>query len=334
MTQDTFKALVLTQQDKDTRYAFQNLTLDALPEGDVLVDVAYSSLNYKDGLAVTGKGKVVRKFPMVPGIDFAGVVAKSDSKNFKVGDEVVLTGWGVGESHWGGFAQKARVNSEWLTRLPRGLDLEQAMAIGTAGFTAMLSVMALEDRGLKPGDGPVVVTGAAGGVGSIAVALLAKLGYTITAPTGRAELRDYLETLGASEFIDRHDLGREANPLEKETWAGAIDTVGGQTLATVLSQMQYGGTVTACGLVGGTALETTVFPFILRGVALLGIDSVMCEAKRRKRAWSRLAADLAPDHLSKMTHKIGLSEIPRLADSILKGQVRGRVVVDVNATPS
>ncbi|MDH3671874.1 MAG: oxidoreductase, partial [Gammaproteobacteria bacterium] len=276
--------MVLTQQDKDTRYAFQNLTVDALPEGDVLVDVAYSSLNYKDGLAVTGKGKVVRKFPMVPGIDLAGVVAESASKNFKVGDEVVLTGWGVGESHWGGFAQKARVNSAWLTRRPRGLDLEQAMAIGTAGFTAMLSVMALEDRGLKPGNGPVVVTGAAGGVGSVALALLAKLGYYITASTGRAELREYLETLGANEFVDRQDLGREAKPLEKETWAGAIDTVGGQTLATVLSQMRYGGTVAACGLAGGTALETTVFPFILRGVALLGVDSVMCEAKRRKRA--------------------------------------------------
>ena len=322
---------MLTQQDKDTRYAFQNLTLDALPEGDVLVDVAYSSLNYKDGLAVTGKGKVVRKFPMVPGIDLAGTVAESDSKSYRVGDKVVLTGWGVGESHWGGYAQKARLNSEWLTRLPRGLDLEQAMAIGTAGFTAMLSVMTLEDRGVEPDGGPVVVTGAAGGVGSMAIAVLAKLGYHVAACTGRAELRDYLETLGANELVSRDDLGREAKPLEKEIWAGAIDTVGAQTLATVLSQMQYGGTVAACGLAGGTVLETTVFPFILRGVALVGIDSVMCEAKRRKRAWSRLAADLTPDRLSKMTNKIGLSEVPRLADSILKGQVRGRVVVDVNA---
>ena len=330
MTQDSFKALVLRQEDGKTAHAIEDVSADALPEGDVLIAVAYSSLNYKDGLAITGKGKIVRRFPMVPGVDLAGTVEASESPDYKAGDRVIATGWGIGEGHWGGYAQKARLKSKWLTRLPGGLQPEQAMAIGTAGLTAMLCVMALEEHGLQPNTGPVLVTGAAGGVGSVAVAVLVKLGYEVTASTGRAETHDYLRSLGASEIIDRATLARAPKPLESETWAGAVDTVGGQTLATVLAQMRYGSAVAACGLAGGADLPTAVFPFILRGVALLGVDSVMCPAPRRQAAWDRLGTDLPSDKLAAITRTVKLSEIPALADSILKGQVRGRVVVDVN----
>ncbi len=332
MTQDSFKALLLTEENGVTGAALQDIAADALPEGDVLVRVSYSSLNYKDGLAVTGKGKVVRRFPMVPGIDLAGVVESSDAADFAPGEAVVLTGWGVGEAHWGGYAQMARVKSQWLTQLPEGLSLEQAMAIGTAGLTAMLCVTALEEHGLDATAGPVLVSGAGGGVGSVAVALLSALGYPVTAVTGRSVLHDYLRGLGAQDILPRDSLARAAKPLESETWAGAVDTVGGQTLATVLSQMRYGSAVAACGLAGGVKLETTVFPFILRGAALLGIDSVHCPQPRRQQAWSRLAHDLPKDRLAAMTEKIILADVPAMAQAILKGQVRGRLVVDVNAS--
>lgn len=331
MTQGTFKALVLRQEDGKTVHAIEDVSMDALAEGDILIAVAYSSLNYKDGLAITGKGKIVRRFPMVPGVDLVGTVEASESPDYKAGDRVIATGWGIGEGHWGGYAQKARLKSKWLTRLPDGLQPEQAMAIGTAGLTAMLCVMALEGHSLQPDASPVLVTGAGGGVGSVAVAVLAKLGYEVTASTGRAETHDYLRSLGASEIIDRSTLARAPKPLESETWAGAVDSVGGQTLATVLAQMRYGSAVAACGLAGGADLPTAVFPFILRGVALLGVDSVMCPASRRQAAWDRLGADLPLDKLAAITHTVKLSEVPALADSILKGQVRGRTVVDVNA---
>lgn len=329
---ETFRALVLNQENGKTVHAFQNVTTDALPEGDVVVKVEYSSLNYKDALAVTGKGKIVRRFPMVPGVDLAGVVESSESSAFKPGDRVLATGWGIGEGHWGGYAQKARLKSQWLTLIPRGLTNEQAMAIGTAGFTAMLCVMALEERGLKPGAGAVLVTGAAGGVGSVAVAVLAKLGYHVAASTGRVEqLHDYLRSLGAHEVIERASLARTPKPLESETWAGAIDTVGSQTLATVLTQMRYGTSVAACGLAGGGDLPASVFPFILRGVALLGVDSVMCPSTRRQIAWPRLDRDLPKDKLADIASVIKLREVPAKSEEILKGQVRGRLVVDVNA---
>lgn len=331
MTQSNFKALVLAQEDGGTVSALQDISTDALPEGDVLVRVSYSSLNYKDGLAVMGKGKVVRRFPMVPGIDLAGIVESSEAAEFKPGEPVLLTGWGVGEGHWGGYAQMARVKSQWLTQLPEGLSPEQAMAIGTAGFTAMLCVMALEEHGLEATAAPVLVSGAGGGVGSVAVALLSVLGYAVTAVTGRSALHDYLRGLGAQDILARDSLARAAKPLDSETWAGAVDTVGGQTLATVLSQMRYGCAVAACGLAGGVQLETTVFPFILRGVTLRGIDSVMCPQPHRRKAWARLAHDLPKDRLAAMTQKIALADVPAMAQAILKGQVRGRVVVDVNA---
>ncbi|MFQ5993901.1 MAG: MDR family oxidoreductase [Acidiferrobacterales bacterium] len=332
MSNQKFRALIVNQQEGKTVHAFQELTTGALPEGDVVVRVDYSSLNYKDGLAITGKGRVVRRFPMVPGVDLAGVVEASESPDFKQGDRVLLTGWGVGEGHWGGYAQKARLKSKWLTHLPQELSPEQAMAIGTAGFTAMLCMIALEQRGLKTDGGQVVVTGAAGGVGSLAVALLANMGYEVTASSGRAELHDYLYSLGAHNVVDRAALARAAKPLESETWAGAVDTVGGQTLAAVLSQMRYGATVAACGLAGGMQLETTVFPFILRGVALQGIDSVMYPATQRPAIWARLARDLPMEKLATMTQTVGLSQLPEIAPAILKGQIRGRVVVDVNAS--
>src|SRR5581483_7180949 len=276
MPTDTFKALVVDQRDGQISAAIQELGLEALPAGDVLVDVAYSSLNYKDGLAITGRGKIIRQFPMAPGIDFAGTVAESQHPAYQPGDQVVLTGWGVGERHWGGMSQKARVKGDWLVPLPEGLTLEQSMAIGTAGFTAMLCVMALEAQGIVPGR-ELAVTGAAGGVGSVAVALLARQGHAVVASTGRAAERDYLAALGAREVIGR--LPAEGKPLESERWGGAIDTVGGATLAAVLRALAYGGSVAACGNAGGVELNTTVFPFILRGVSLLGIESVMCPAE-------------------------------------------------------
>jgi acrylyl-CoA reductase (NADPH) len=331
MPQHLFRALVLDQQDDAVTATIQELPTDALPEGDVLVAIAYSSLNYKDGLAVTGQGRIVRSYPFVPGIDMAGTVVESQSPAFRPGDQVVLTGWGVGERHWGGYAQLARVRGEWLVPLPPGMDPKQAMGIGTAGFTAMLCVMALEERGLAPGGRPVVVTGASGGVGSIAVALLARLGYHVVASTGRAELHAYLTDLGAREIIGREALASPGKPLESERWGGAVDTVGGDTLAGLLRAMAYGTSVAACGLAGGSALNTTVFPFILRGVSLLGIDSVMCPQERRRAAWARLARDLPRNALERIVQVAPLAEVPALSRQILAGQVRGRIVIDVNA---
>lgn len=332
MPENTFKALVIDQKDGKTQAEFRQLLPEALPEGDVLVAVAYSTLNYKDGLAVTGQGKVIRKYPMVPGIDFAGTVIESGSPAVKAGDEVVLTGWGVGESHWGGFAQMARVKAEWLVPMPEGLTLRQAMGIGTAGFTAMLCIMDLEDKGLTPADQrEVVVTGAAGGVGSVAVAVLAKLGYNVVASTGRAETHDYLRRLGAKQILDRSALAKPGKPLETERWAGAVDTVGGDTLAALLPGLAYNASVAACGNAGGFGLNTTVFPFILRGVSILGVNSVVVPQPRRLAAWQRLAHDLPLDLLETMIEVAPLADVPKLSQQILEGRVRGRVVVDVNA---
>jgi acrylyl-CoA reductase (NADPH) len=297
----------------------------------VTVDVAWSSLNYKDGLAVTGKGRIMRSFPMVAGIDLAGVVAASDSAQWKPGDEVLVTGWGLSEVHPGGFTQRQRVRSEWLTPKPLGLTLQQSMAIGTAGLTAMLCVQALEGAGLQAGDGEVVVTGAAGGVGSISVAVLARLGHAVTASTGRSDAASYLRNLGASGLIDRNELATPGRPLDKERWAGGIDTVGSQTLATLLAQTRYRGAVVCCGLAGGNDLPTTVLPFILRAVSLLGIDSVMCPPAIREQAWARLGRDLPPDLLDEMTTVAPLSRVPELAEDILAGRTRGRVVIDTSS---
>lgn len=331
MGADTFRALVLEQQDGTLVSSVRDLGTGALPEGDVLVEVAYSSLNYKDGLAITGTGKIIRSFPMVPGIDLAGTVRESRSPDYQPGDQVVLTGWGVGERHWGGHSQMARLKSGWLVPLPEGLSAKRAMAIGTAGFTAMLCVMALEDHGVKPGGREVLVTGAAGGVGSVAVAVLARLGYSVVASTGRAETHEYLSNLGASEFLDRGVLAGPGKPMETERWAGAVDTVGGETLAGVIRSLVYGGSVAACGNAGGAGLTTTVFPFILRGVNLLGIDSVMCPQERRRAAWARLARDLPADKLDAMTQTVALGDLPDASREIVAGRVRGRIVVDVNA---
>lgn len=324
-----FKALVLEQQDAKTHASIRQLTVDDLPAGDVLVDVAYSSLNYKDGLAVTGKGKIVRQFPMVPGIDFAGTVAESASERFRPGDAVILTGWGVGESHWGGFAQKARVNSEWLVPMPAGLNAQKAMIIGTAGLTAMLCVMALEEAGVTPDAGKVLVTGAAGGVGSVAVLLLARLGYHVVAVTGRPETHAFLSALGAKEFISRETMNQPCRPLEAQRWAGAVDVVGGEMLARVLAEMAYGGAVAACGLAGGFKLDTTVMPFILRNVSLRGVDSVSCPLARRVRAWERLAAELPEAAYADLVQSIALEAVPQAAQDIINGRVRGRVLIDL-----
>ena len=329
---DRYKALWATEQDGKFEIAIRELGPTELPEGEVTVDIRYSSVNYKDGLAVAGnKNKIMRKLPMAPGIDFAGVVSASGAQRFKPGDEVVLTGWGVGETHSGGFAQRSRLKGDWLVRKPDGLSLKQSMAIGTAGLTAMLSVLALEERGLRPGDGEILVTGAAGGVGSVAVALLARLGYRVAASTGRPAQADYLKSLGAGAIVPRAELAEKPRPLGRERWAGGIDTVGSTVLANLLSMTRYGGTVAACGLAGGFDLPVTVMPFILRGVVLYGIDSVMCPEPRRSEAWRRLARDLPLDKLDAMTHVHGLAEVPELADAILKGEVRGRAVIDVNA---
>jgi acrylyl-CoA reductase (NADPH) len=332
MTRESFKALVVEQQADGVKAVLRDLATSDLPAGDVLVSVAYSSLNYKDALAVTNQGRIIRTFPFVPGIDFAGIIEESQSTAFKAGDRVVLTGWGVGERHWGGFAQLARVKADWLVPLPEGLDLKTAMGIGTAGFTAMLCVIALEDHGLRPGGREVLVTGAAGGVGSVAVAILAKLGYNVVAATGRSELHGYLQDLGATSFLERQVLSEPPKkPLESERWGGAVDTVGGQTLASILPGVAYGCSVAACGLTGGNTLPTTVLPFILRAVNLLGIDSVMCPQPRRREAWTRLVRDLPMDKLQKIMQVAPLQEVPALSQEILKGRVRGRVVVDVNS---
>ncbi|MCX7602328.1 MAG: oxidoreductase [Meiothermus sp.] len=321
----TFKALVVETADPYTAQV-RPASMDELPPGDVLVRVAYSSLNYKDGLAITGAGKVVRSFPMVPGIDLAGTVLESASPDYKPGDEVILTGWGLGERHWGGLAELARVRAEWLVPLPQGLTLQQAMGIGTAGLTAMLAVMALEAHAIGKTK-EVLVTGAAGGVGSLATALLAHLGYRVVASTGRMAEEGYLKSLGAAEILERAVLAAPPKPLESERFGGAVDTVGGAVLAGVLPRMAYGGSVAACGNAGGVKLETTVFPFILRGVNLLGIDSVMCPKEKRLLAWQRLAHELPRPLLEATMQTASLEEVPELAQAILKGQVRGRVVV-------
>ncbi|MGI9175126.1 MAG: MDR family oxidoreductase [Rhodothermales bacterium] len=326
-----FQALVLDKTKDRVTANLRTLEEDQLPEGDVLVQVAYSSLNYKDGLAVTGKGKIVRDdYPFVPGIDLVGTVATSESADYAPGDAVIVTGWGLGEDHWGGYAQKARVRSEWCVPLPDGMTPKAAMAIGTAGFTAMLSVMALEAQDVHPGSGEVVVTGASGGVGSIAVALLSRLGYSAVASTGSEAAHGYLKELGAARIIDRDELGQgPRRPLDSARWAGGIDTVGGATLAAMLSQTARHGAVAACGLAGGSELNTTVFPFILRGVSLHGIDSNTCPPDVRREAWQRLVRDLPEDALAAITQTIPLADVPAMSEAILKGDVRGRVVVDV-----
>jgi acrylyl-CoA reductase (NADPH) len=325
-----FKALVLSEKDGKVTSAIEDLPDDRLPEGDVLVRVHNSTLNYKDGLVLNGLGRLVKTYPHVGGVDFAGTVLESSHKDWKAGDQVILTGWRVGEIHWGGYAEKARVKGEWLVPLPQGLSTERAMAIGTAGLTAMLCVMALEEHGLRPDQGDVLVTGAAGGVGSVATAILAGLGYRVVASTGRAETHDYLKSLGAVEIIDRATIATPSGkPLESERWAAAVDSVGGATLAAILPQMKYKGAVAACGLAGGTKLETSVIPFIIRGVALLGVDSVACPIFRRKIAWARLTKDLPMAKLDAMIERATLEDLPRLGKAILDGQVKGRVVVDL-----
>ncbi len=328
-----FNALLVDKDDAGTpQAAVTALTEDRLPPGNVTVDVAYSTLNYKDGLCIGPGGGLVRSYPHVPGIDFAGTVAASDDARYSPGDKVVLTGWHVGEAHWGGYAQKARVQADWLVPLPDGLTLRQAMAVGTAGFTAMLAVMALEDHGLTPGDGPVLVTGAAGGVGSVAVALLAALGHDVAAVTGRPDTADYLRGLGAARIVPRADLAETVKrPLESETWSGCVDAVGGAMLARVLGQLRHGGSAAAVGLAGGAALPASVIPFLLRGVNLLGIDSVLQPYDNRLRAWQRIARDLPLAKLDAMVRPATLADLPQLGADILQGQVQGRVVVDVNA---
>ena len=328
-----FKALVVDKDGEgNTSADVQVLETDRLPDGNVMVAVDYSTVNYKDGLCLGSGGGLVRSYPHVPGIDFAGTVETSDDPRYKPGDKVVLTGWRVGEVWWGGYAQKARVKADWLVPLPDGLTTREAMAVGTAGFTAMLAVMALEDHGLTPDQGPVLVTGAAGGVGSVATAILAHLGYEVAAVTGRPETAEYLKGLGAGQIVAREDINETVKrPLEAETWAGCVDAVGGAMLARVLGQIKYGGSVAAVGLAGGAGLPATVIPFLLRGVNLLGIDSVMRPYEDRVRAWERIARDLPMAKLSDMIRPAGLSDLPDLGKAILKGDVRGRVVVDVNA---
>ncbi len=329
-----FNALVVNKDEESgkTSAAVEQISTDQLPEGNVAVNVEYSTVNYKDGLCIGPGGGLVREYPHVPGIDFAGTVESSDDPRYSAGESVVLTGWRVGEVHWGGYAQKARVNADWLVPLPSGLSSRQAMAVGTAGFTAMLAVMALEDHGLKAGQGPVLVTGAAGGVGSVATAILANLWYDVAAVPGRPETEEYLRGLGATQIVPREEINETVKrPLERETWAGCVDAVGGDMLARVLGQMKYGGSVSAVGLAGGAGLPATVIPFLLRGVNLLGIDSVMQPYDNRLRAWERIAKDLPMDKLEAMIHPATLGDLPALGKDILKGQVKGRVVVDVNA---
>ncbi|MDG1118080.1 MAG: acryloyl-CoA reductase [Flavimaricola sp.] len=327
-----FKALVVEKaEDGSTHAAVTELSLDRLPEAEVTVAVEYSTVNYKDGLCIGPGGGLVRNYPHIPGIDFAGTVVDSTDERYAPGDKVVLTGWRVGEAHWGGYSQRARVKADWLVPLPEGLNTRQAMAVGTAGFTAMLAVMALEDHGLTPDKGEVLVTGAAGGVGSVATAILANLGYQVAAVTGRPETSDYLMSLGATRIVAREEINETVKrPLEAETWAGCVDAVGGPMLARVLGQMKYGASVAAVGLAGGAGLPATVVPFLLRGVNLLGIDSVMQPYANRVRAWERVARDLPMDKLEAMVQPATLSDLPQLGADILKGQVKGRVVVDIN----
>ncbi|MED5296440.1 MAG: MDR family oxidoreductase [Pseudomonadota bacterium] len=322
-----FKAIVIRKEDDHQQVAIESIHEQDLPEGDVTVAVDYSTLNYKDGLAITGKGPVVRSFPMVPGIDLAGTVTSSSHGEFAVGDQVVLNGWGVGETHWGGLAEKARLNGDWLIPLPTAFSTKSAMAIGTAGYTAMLSVMALERHGVTPDQGEVLVTGASGGVGSFAVSLLAKLGYQVVAATGKVNEAEYLKSLGARTIIDRQELVQPGKPLQKERWAGAIDSVGSHTLSNVVASTRYGGTVTCCGLAQGMDLPGTVMPFILRGVTLAGIDSVMQPKAVRMAAWQRLAELLSNDSLEQIATEIPLSQAVDAAERLIDGQIKGRVVV-------
>ncbi len=322
------QALILEQSEGQTLAAVKTIDHDALPEGSVTVEIDYSSLNYKDALAITGKGKIIRNFPMVPGIDFAGKVLTSEDARFQPGQTVLLTGWGVGENHWGGLAEAARVKGDWLVAMPEGLDARKAMIIGTAGFTAMLCVMALEDAGVTPESGEIVVTGASGGVGSTAISLLHKLGYKVAAVSGRESTHDYLRSLGADRILGRDEFA-ETRPLEKQLWAGAIDTVGDKVLAKVLAQMNYGGCVAACGLAGGFALPTTVMPFILRNVRLQGVDSVMTPPERRAAAWERLVKDLPDAFYQQATTEIGLAEAPKYASEIINNAAQGRTLVKV-----
>ncbi|MBO0735909.1 MAG: oxidoreductase [Alphaproteobacteria bacterium] len=327
-----FRALVLHEEGGKLVPRIEAVDAARLPAGEVTVAVEYSTLNYKDGMILQGIGRLVRNFPHVPGIDFAGIVERSESPEFKPGDPVVLTGWRVGEAQWGGYAEKARVKASYLVRRPRELSARHAMAIGTAGFTAMLAVMALERHGLQPGTGEVLVTGAAGGVGSVAVTLLSQLGHRVIASTGRPEQREYLTGLGAADLLDRATLAAQpSRPLDSERWAGAIDAVGGTTLASVLTQLKYRASLAACGLAGGSGLQASVIPFLLRGVNLLGIDSVMCPLRERVEAWRRLARDLPLDKLDRMTSTVPLTALPELAPKILAGRIRGRIVVDVTA---
>ena len=326
-----FKGLLLTRaEDGQTQAAITDIDEAQLPPGDVVVQISHSTLNYKDGLAITGKAPVVRSFPMVPGIDFAGVVQSSTDARYREGDAVLLNGWGVGETHWGGLAQRARVKADWLVSIPGGFTAAQAMSLGTAGYTAMLCVMALQREGIEPSAGPVLVTGANGGVGTIAISLLAQLGFEVHASTGRLEEAAYLQSLGAKEVIDRQTLGAAGKPLQKERWAGAVDTVGSHTLANVCASLKYGGVVAACGLAQGMDFPASVAPFILRGVTLSGVDSVMAPMSRRVQAWERLAREISPDLLARNTETIGLGDAVATAQRLLAGQVRGRVVVDVN----
>ena len=325
----TFPAIVVTKPDASQAVEFRDLTDDDLMPGDVTVAVEHSTVNYKDGLALTGKAPIIRQYPMIPGVDFAGTVVASGHAGFKPGDKVVMNGQGAGESHHGGYAGRARVPGDWLVAIPKPFSTYDAMTIGTAGFTAMLSVLALEDQGVAPAAGEVVVTGAAGGVGSVAIALLARRGYRVVASTGRLSEADYLKGLGAAALIDRAELSGPVKPLARMRWAGAVDSVGSVTLANIVSQTMYGGTVTACGLAQGADLPTTVHPFILRGVKLVGIDSVHCPAALCWRAWARLAEDLDRTKLASMTSRVPLADVPRVAADIVAGKVRGRIVVDI-----
>ncbi|MDB2651349.1 oxidoreductase [Amylibacter sp.] len=329
----SFNSLIVRKDDEGkTSAAVENITIDRLPEGNVTVAVEYSTVNYKDGLCLGSGGGMVRNYPHIPGIDMAGVVEASDDPRYKAGDRVVLTGWRYGEVHWGGYSQKTRVNADWLVGLPDGISTKQAMAVGTAGITAMFSVMSLEAHGLTPNNGPVLVTGAAGGVGSVASAILSNIGYEVAGVTGRPESEAYLKSLGVSQIVAREDINETVKrPLESETWAGCIDAVGGTMLARVLGQMQYGASIASVGLAGGAGLPATVIPFLLRGINLLGIDSVLRPYDNRVEAWSRIESELPFDKLESMIVNAKLEDLPKLGKEILKGQVQGRVVVDVNA---
>lgn len=326
---DSFRAIQISKTDQGQQVQFVTLTEADLMEGDVTVAVSHSSVNYKDGLAITGKAPIIRKFPLIPGVDFAGTVTKSSHQNWKPGDQVILNDWGVGEQHNGGFSEMARVSGDWLVAVPKGWTCADTMAVGVAGYTAMLCVMALEEQGVKPGDGEILVTGAAGGVGTVSIVLLAKLGYKVAASTGRPEEAEFLKKLGASTIIDRNEFNVPVKPLAKMRWAGAIDSVGSTTLANVISQINNDGTVAACGLAQGMDLPTSVAPFILRGVKLIGINSVTTPLPRRQQAWNRIARDLDLKALAALTTHVKLEDVPRVAADIVAGQVRGRVVVDI-----